>query len=211
MLVPYAGLARVCRQIRREFMEMQRSEACLRVGWFQLGRYLSTFHNTVKLGRNLPKKLEILLAPVRITPLYEATDLLPLIMISANCPNMSCDFIPHPFMDEVEDYELGRSFCQIDVECYELNTLIRLFSEDVWVEHFGARKLSSIKAHRAGPFRGEIHFHCDEDDTAMTHSMPKGAQILIELSANLRFVLMHGLTPEHYNEDYRSGVDPASV
>ncbi|KAH7082781.1 hypothetical protein BKA63DRAFT_138013 [Paraphoma chrysanthemicola] len=86
----YAGLTRVCRQIRKEYLAIQRRAAHLEVDWDELPHYMTTFHADKSSNDFRPKYLD-----VRLTCAYEYkelhephVDILPLLQLKAGATDM---------------------------------------------------------------------------------------------------------------------------
>ncbi|KAH7093510.1 hypothetical protein FB567DRAFT_175488 [Paraphoma chrysanthemicola] len=86
----YAGLTRVCRQIRNEYLAIQQRGARLEVDWDELPHYMTTFHADKTSNILRPKSLD-----VRLTYAYEdeenlepQVDILPLLQLKTGATDM---------------------------------------------------------------------------------------------------------------------------
>ncbi|KAF2024520.1 hypothetical protein EK21DRAFT_94042 [Setomelanomma holmii] len=88
--ISYAGLTRVCRQVRKEYLEMQRRNANVEVDWLSLPNYLATYmfneDNYAVVGGTL--QIEISSGDYR--------DILPLLFLRMRKPELKLAFIYRP-------------------------------------------------------------------------------------------------------------------
>ena len=143
--IPSAALTQVCRQIREEYIKIQRRNADIKIDWHDLPAYFTTFqapnHDIApyQLLVNLPhiysRRPENHAKPI---------DILPLIMLRLEHPHLTCAFTSP-----------GAAFSYI-TERRDLN-LILWHKSKKWLDSLRNGSIKSIEVHRQGPTFGNIY------------------------------------------------------
>jgi len=91
----HAGLRRVCRQVRKEYLKIQRSQSRIVVDWFAFPAFLDTFFGSEPLRECSLWQLRISLAPLRprTLPKPHVIEILPLLEMRAQDPTLNYEFV----------------------------------------------------------------------------------------------------------------------
>ena len=157
----YAGLTSICRQIRVEYLSIQRRGAKIQVQGSDVPAYMATFHNSTDGGEIVSEQLFIELKfyflelEARVTEFDSGIDLLPLLRLAHTNRETLWVFFTLPQRPPAAD--------DTDVEDAdeERLNLHHLFDHNhpVWNEEIRTGAFSSIMVHRYGEFAGTIYIH----------------------------------------------------
>jgi hypothetical protein len=121
----YAGLTRVCRQIRAEFRPIQRRETRLQVLSRDAVAYVSTFHATAADSISLPCQLQIGISSFGNRLDNTTFDLLPILKLKVMHQSFDCKFVlSHPGNQENAIFNDVRSHGLTEDDVQRLNTFI---------------------------------------------------------------------------------------
>lgn len=115
---PFAALTQVCRQIRGEYLKIQRSQSTVAVDWHEHNYYLRTFYPQHGDAKHGPRAIVVLL----VLECYQnqnrlAVDLLPLITLQSRFPDTKVSFLHSGLVD-------GTRIRYTTVECQHLTDLV---------------------------------------------------------------------------------------
>jgi hypothetical protein len=121
----YAGLTRVCRQIRAEFRRIQRRETRLQVPSRDAVAYVLTFHATATDSVFLPCQLQISICSFGTRLDNNTFDLLPILKLKVTHQSLDCKFVlSHPGNQENAISNDVRSHGLTEDDVQRLNTFI---------------------------------------------------------------------------------------
>jgi hypothetical protein len=129
----YAGLTRVCRQIRIEYLQMQRSESHILVNWVELGSYLDAFHGPKAADDVFPTQIRVRLGPMSPRDIFShgSVDILPILVLCVEKLHLAVKFV-EDWPRDSDAVEALQPDSGPEPACHELDELFQLQDKPKW-------------------------------------------------------------------------------